>query len=133
MSPLPSYNQESSSDSSILDCSDVEEYNSSDSTSHNLDAEDRNIYNIESMEKLQERSEIEGFDIKHIELPAKSKKNLYQVFLKLTFKDKKSYTIVTFGSGETVNIALKEGAGRALQHLDVMKSLPVDIHQNGNE
>lgn len=84
------------------------------------------------MEKLEERSKMEDFDIEHIDLPIKSKKTLYQVFLKLTFKEKKSYTVVTFGSGETVAIARKESAGRALQHLDVMNSLPLDI-QSGDQ
>lgn len=126
-----SYNQESNSDSSILDGSDLEEYNSSSSDSPHPDmdisSDADDSFDNQSMAILESRSSREGFRIEYISLPSKSKKGLYQVFVKLEFIKSGGIDrppVVTHGSGETENIACHKGAARALKHLEIMMSLP---------
>ena len=130
--PLPGsplYNQESGSDSSILDCSELDEYNSSsgDSPLPKWDAsgEAENEFDKGSVEKLKNKGASEGFNVEFIFLPNKSKKGLHQVFVKLTFNGtNKLAPVVTHGSGETEHIAKCRGADRALKHLEIIMSLP---------
>ena len=119
------------SSSTILNDSDLEGYDSSgsDSSSHvpkldlSTEMTDDSKYDELSPQKLESCREKNCYDIEYIQLPNKSYKGLFQVFVKLTFADKQKHPIVTHGSGETPNVAKCRGAKRALEHLDLMLSV----------
>ena len=126
------------SSSEILDNSDLEEYDSSTSSDSpspaqklNLSAEETDDmkYDELSEHKLEScsYSARDRFTIEYIQMPSKSLRGLYQVFVKLTFtanKGKQNHPIVTHGTGETLKIAKARAAERALKHLDLMLSVP---------
>ena len=133
MSQASAYGNSSSS-REILDDSDLEAYSSSDSDSPSpagkldLSSEDNDDlkYDELSQEKLSSCSGKYGFKVEYIELPNKSLKGRYQVFVKLTFKEntnKDRHPIVTHGTGETRMIAKCKAAERAQKHLELMLSM----------
>lgn len=84
-------------------------------------------YDDLSQHKLQSVGEKNGFRIDYIQMPSKSRKGCYQVFVKLLFmaekRGKEIAPIVTHGTGESLEIAKCRAAERALQHLDLMLSV----------
>ncbi|CAB4021155.1 Hypothetical predicted protein [Paramuricea clavata] len=134
MSQPSPYSNHSNSSPEILNDSDLEDYNTNDSDSASLagkldfstESTDDLKYDELAEQKLESCSEKDGFDIEYINMPNKSLKGCYQVFVKLKFtrnKDRGKNPIVTHGTGETLEIAKQRAAERARKHLELMLSV----------